>query len=237
MKRIAALLFAFAASAAFAAGAAVALPTEINAEYRLTANAGVPIGHVAETFVRSGDTYTIQSVTRSEGVLKVFFDDQVTLESTGRFGAGGLQPLRFGQRRANDSSGDIKATFDWEKGVMHSLFKGEEKQTALPKETQDRISVMYQFMNLKRQGDVVVMPMSNGRKVELYTYRLVDEPRVVTPAGEFDTFHYARVVDNPKDSRAEVWLAKDHFNFPVRVLFNDSRGLRVEQTLESLQAR
>ncbi len=231
MKRIAALLFAFAAGAAFA------VPTEITAAYRLTANAGVPIGHVAETFVRTDDSYSIQSVTRSEGVLKVFFDDEVTLESKGRFGAGGLQPLSFGQRRAGDSSGDIKATFDWDKGVMHSLFKGKEKETTLPRETQDRISVMYQFMNLKRHGDVVVMPMSNGRKVELYTYRLVDEPRVSTPAGEFDTYHYERVVDNPKDNHAEVWLAKDHFNFPVRVLFNDSRGLRVEQTLESLRAR
>jgi hypothetical protein len=35
--------------------------------------------------------------------------------------------------------------------------------------------------------------MSNGRKVELYTYRFVDEVRIATPAGEFDTLHFERV--------------------------------------------
>jgi hypothetical protein len=47
-------------------------------------NSGVKIGRVNETFVRRGDDYSIQSVTRSEGPLKLIFDDQVTMESTGK---------------------------------------------------------------------------------------------------------------------------------------------------------
>jgi hypothetical protein len=95
---------------------------------------------------------------------------------------------------------------------------------------------MYQFMNLKQHGDTVVMPMSDGRRVEYYTYRLVDQPHVSTPAGEFETYHYARVTEGPKDNKAEVWLAKDHFNFPVRVVFVNTKGLKFEQTLQSLRA-
>ena len=34
--------------------------------------------------------------------------------------------------------------------------------------------MMYQFMNIERRGRAIEMPMSNGRKVELYTYRLVE---------------------------------------------------------------
>jgi hypothetical protein len=33
-----------------------------------------------------------------------------------------------------------------------------------------------------------------------------------------------------------VWLAKDRFNFPVRVAFDDDRGPRVEQVLVALEA-
>ena len=216
--------------------AAAALPTEITAEYRLTNN-GLTIGHVNETFVRRGDTYTIQSVTRSDGVLKMIYDDQITLESSGRIVAGGLQPLEFGQRRQRDSSRDIKAVFDWDKGVMHSIVDGKLTDVQLPADTQDRISVMYQFMNLTKRGDTVVMPMSNGRKVEFYTYRFVGEVKLSTPAGDFDTLQYERVVSEPDENRASVWLARDRFNLPVRVVFDDPKGLRLEQTLVALQTR
>ena len=47
---------------------------------------------------------------------------------------------------------------------------------------------------------------------------------------------YERVTSSPKESKAQVWLAKNHFNFPVRVVFDDPKGLRVEQILVALQA-
>jgi uncharacterized protein DUF3108 len=231
MKTVAGVLLA-------ASTAAHGVPTEITAEYSLT-NHGVEIGRVNESFVRKGDTYTIQSVTRSEGVLKLVLDDRITLESSGRVLPEGLQPLRFGQRRAKDASRDIAATFDWDAGVMNSRFKGEDKDVPLPKHAQDRISMMYQFMNMAAPaaGAEVVLAMANGRKVEHYTYRLVDEPRIKTPAGEFETWHFRRVTFTPKESHAEVWLAKERHNFPVRVVFDDPGGLRLEQTLLAMQER
>jgi hypothetical protein len=232
MRRLAAIAALVGCCAAHAA----APPTEISAEYQLTA-AGLAIGRVKESFVRTGDTYAIRSETRSEGVLKLVLDDQIVLSSRGRIVPSGLQPLAFGQHRVHDGSRDIEATFDWDRGIMRSLFQGQASEVPLPAATQDRISVMYQFMNLERADGVVVMPMSNGRKVELYTYRLVDEQKVVTPAGDFQTLHYVRVTAGPKESHAELWLAKDRFNFPVRVVFDDPKGLRLEQTLLALQAR
>lgn len=226
----------FAALLAAFCAAAVAAPSEITAEYVLTSG-GITIARVKETYARTGDSYSIRSVTSSEGVLKLLYDDQIVLKSTGRIVPSGLQPLTFGQHRARDGSGDIEATFDWDRGIMHSLFKGERKEVALPRATQDRLSLMYQFMNLEPREGRVMMPMSNGRKVEFYTYRFVDEVRLSTSAGEFDALHFERVVASPKESRAEVWLAKDRFNFPVRVVFDDPKGLRVEQTIIALQAR
>ena len=60
--------------------------------------------------------------------------------------------------------------------------------------------------------------------------------KVSTPAGAFDTLHYQRVTADPKESHADVWLAKDRFNFPVRVVFDDPKGLRLEQTLVALES-
>jgi len=232
MKTLIALTLGLLASGA---ALATATPSDIAAEYNLTFT-GITIGHVSETYSRTGDRYAIRSVARAEGPLKIFLDDQLTLSSSGRVVATGLQPLEFEQHRANSSKGAVQATFDWAKGVMISDDEGKRSETPLPDQTQDRISVMYQFMNLKTADATVAMHMSNGRKVELYTYRLVDEPHIATPAGEFDTLHYERVTAGPRESKAEVWLAKDRFNFPVRVEFTDPKGFRVEQTLVGLTA-
>jgi hypothetical protein len=229
MKTIAALLLASAANAA-------PVPAEIRAEYEVT-SAGVRVGRVTDTFTRKGDTYTLSSVTRSEGPLKLFLDDQVTLESAGRIVAGNLQPSQFGQRRLKDPSRDVSATFDWERGVIHSSYKGERKEIPLPRATQDRISLLYQLMSVKPGNGNMTIPMSNGRRVEVYTYRVVENVRIATPAGEFDTLHLERVNASPKENRAEVWLAKERFNFPVRVVFDDPKGLRLEQNLVALEAR
>jgi hypothetical protein len=227
---------AFAALIAFASMNAAAQPTEVTAEYIVT-NSGLTIGRVNETFVRKGDTYTIQSVTRSDGVLKPFLDDQITVESSGRVSASGLQPLEYGERRLKDSKRDLKATFDWDKGVMRTLFRGERSEAALPNATQDRISVMYQFMSIRDYADTLSIPMAERSKVELFNYRLVEEVKLATPAGEFDTRHYQRVTTDAKATRADVWLAKDRFNFPVRLVLDDPKGFRLEQTLVDLQTR
>jgi hypothetical protein len=212
------------------------LPTQVEAQYQISAG-GMTIGRVHETYVRTGDSYRIESTTRAEGVLKLFRDETVIVASEGRVGPRGLEPLRYEQRRTGDATRDISATFDWEKSQLRSTYRGESSVHALPAGTQDRLSVMYQFMNLAVAAERVRMPMSNGRKVDLYTYRKVDEPRLATPAGEFATAHYERVTEDEKENRAELWLARDRFNLPVRVVFEDNRGLRLEQTLVSLTTR
>lgn len=231
MNWLATLLFLL-----LAAPAAWAMPSQVSAEYHLTSR-GLPIGRVKESFVRSGDTYTIHSVSRSEGLLRAVYDEQITLHSNGRVDEGGLRPYAFEERRSRDSRRDVNATFDWERGVMQSRFRGETSEQALPRDTQDRISMMYQFMHAAPRTGNLVLAMSNGRKVEQYTYRLVDEPRISTPLGELETLHFERVTESPRESRAEVWLAKQHHNFPVRIVFDDPRGLRVEQTIVALRAQ
>lgn len=227
---------ALALLAAPAAPAAPAIPTQVEAEYVISAS-GVPIGRVNETYVRQGDAYRIESTTRAEGVFRLFRDDTVVITSEGRVGPKGLQPLRFEQRRSGDRTRDIVAEFDWAGSRLRSEYRGEHTVLALPPGTQDRLSVMYQFMNLATSAERVRVPMSNGRKIDHYAYRKVDEPRLATPAGEFATAHFERITDNDRESRAELWLARDRHNLPVRVVFEDAKGLRLEQTLVSLATR
>lgn len=231
------LLLLAATCAAQASAQISAAPREIVSEYRIT-QSGLTIGRVTESFLRTGELYAITSTTRSEGALKLILDETVTLESSGRVEGGGLLPMRFEQRRAGRPDRDIRATFDWGSQRMLSTYRGRSIEAAIDAGTQDRLSLMYQFMNFGADArERVQVSMSNGRKVELYTYRLVEEVRISTPAGDFRTLHYARVTKDSGEARAEVWLARDRFNFPVRVLFDDPEGLRLEQTLVALKTR
>ncbi len=231
MKRFALLI------ALFSSLAAASQPAQIEAQYIVTTNGGMTIGRATETFSRKGHTYVIQSVTRSDGALKVFLDDQITVESTGRIGPAGLQPLEYNERRAKDNKRDLKSTFDWDKRVMRTVMRDEPSVVSLPAATQDRISIMYQFAHIRDLGDTLVIPMADRRRISPYTYKLVEERRITTPAGEFDTRHYRRVTSDPKDTKVDLWLAKDRFNFPVRVIFDDAKGFTLEQLLVGLEAR
>src|SRR5258708_33909384 len=82
-------------------------------------------------------------------------------------------------------------------------------------------------MNLQPREGLVVLPMSNGRNVQFYTYRLVEEVRVTTPAGEFETFHYERVNTSDREPKAQVWLPQDRFHLPVPGAFEDPMGPRL----------
>lgn len=228
-------LLAFAAACLLALPV-LAAPTHVDAEYSISTG-GITIGRVHETYVREGDTYRIESTTRAEGILKLFRDETVVLLSEGRVGPKGLQPLRFEQRRSGDRSRDIRARFDWEKSQLHSEYRGESSTRALPPGTQDRLSIMYQFMNEALHGTQVRQYMSNGRKVDRYAYRKVGDVALATPAGEFATTHYERVTESEKESHVQLWLAMDRHHLAVRVVFEDSSGLRLVQALERLATR
>ena len=222
--------------------AAASQPTKVDSEYVITAAGGITIGRAKASFARTGDTYSVRSETRSDGALKAFLDDQFTSESSGRVVQDGLKPLEYSERRAKDNKRDFKSTFNWNNNVVHTVVHDEPSDAWFPPGTQDPLSLFYQFMHMKL-GETLTIPLSDRRKVVAYTYKLLGEARITTPAGEFDTRHYQRippeqlVPTDKKEPRVEVWLAKDRYNFPVRVTIDDPRGYRLEQSLVALDAR
>jgi len=233
MKRFALIATVFACVAASAASQ----PTQIEAQYVVTTDGGITIGRASEVFSRKGDSYSIRSETRSDGALKAFLDDQITVESSGRVDKEGLKPLEYSERRAKDNKRDLRSTFDWKINVMHTELRNDPSDYWFPPGTQDRISVMYQFMHMKELGETLTIPMAERRKINTYTYKLIGQERTATPAGEFDTRHYRRVTTDPKETKVDLWLAKDRHNFPVRVIFDDPKGYKLEQQLVALETR
>ena len=236
---VAALLVA---SHALATKAGPTLPNSVKVTYKIY-RGGVLLGSVEERFERDGDRYKITSATRTEGPISLLIREQISVTSEGRIAAAGLVPSVFSTSRKNDSSKSFTARFNWEKNELvrehdnPDVQGGVEKEVfTLPVGTQDRLSAMYQFMVTTPSAASISALMTQGKHTERYQYMKQGEPSVTTQAGQFATVYYVREAA-PGESKAELWLAKEHNYIPVRVVFKDSKGSSLEQSLVELIIR
>lgn len=223
----------FLATSARAETAPTELPTLVKASYKIY-KGNLLIGQSDEVFERKGLRYTIVSETRAEGPLALFFKERISFKSEGLIGPQGLQPAAFEQVRA-DASRSTYAKFDWDKKDIVSMRNGATETFDLPEGTQDRLSSMYQFMLAVPRTPQLTVWMSQGKRSEKYVYQKQGEPTIKTPVGDFATVFYARDTI-AGESKSQLWLAKNKFHLPVRIIFEDKNGA-FEQVLASLSVQ
>ncbi|MCA3002393.1 MAG: DUF3108 domain-containing protein [Burkholderiales bacterium] len=224
---------------ALPAKAGSTLPNSVKTTYKIY-RGGVLLGNVEERFERDGDRYKITSTTRTDGPISLLIREEISVTSEGRITASRLAPSVFSVSRKSDSSKSFTAYFSWEKSELvreHDRpdFEGgvEREVFALPAGTQDRLSEMYQFKVATPSGPTVSALMTQGKHTERYRYAKRGEPSIATQAGLFATVYYVREAA-PGESKAELWLAKEHNYIPVRVVAKDPKGSSFEQHLVEL---
>lgn len=226
------LIFLFLALASFAAQAA--LPQKIDATYRVL-KSGQQVGKVTEHFEQDGKRYRIESTTAAIGIYALFAKGNIRLVSEGEVTSKGLRPLHFEHHRGADPTKLISADFDWEKRIVSYKYDGKTETEALEDGVQDRISQHYQFMFQPPRQKTIDIHLTTGRKLNHYNYRLIGEETTPTLIGNFKTVHIARQ-RTPDEDGIDLWLAKSRHYFPVRIVFDEKDGGRLEQQLESLSS-
>lgn len=223
---------AAALTAATLAHAAPQWPQEVQAEYAL-ARGSTRIGTVTETFVRNGESYRIRSETTAAGPLRWILRDRLVVTSEGRITPQGLQPSRYAFERDKAPNKNVYARFDWTTRKLTSDHDGKTEILALQSGTQDRLSIMYQFMALDPTAKLPTAWMTNGKNVTRYEYSLAGAEDIETPAGRQPTVRVERL-DHEDGSRIEVWLATALHRLPVKVRLTHRDGTRDEQSLTRL---
>jgi hypothetical protein len=228
------LAMAFAAVAGISGAGNASPPASIAASYDVFKD-GLAVAVVQETFEKNGATYRIVSESNPAGLLALFVRTKITIHSSGAVTPAGLRPEQFDYGRLDDSSKNVSAAFDWQGGRLHMTFDGRNESIALPQGTQDRVSLMYQFMFLPAEkfGDLA-FHMTNGKKIEPYRYHLAGTERIDTPLGKLNTLRLVKQRE-PGDNAVEVWLAPDRNFFPVRLLILENDGSRFEQVITRLE--
>lgn len=192
------------------------------------------IGQIDESYTRNKDHYILSSATRAAGLLAIFKPGKILINSSGLIGAKGLLPLRFSDQREGEESRNRSAEFDWDTRQLTLIHPTHRTVVALPDDTQDRLSAMYQFMFLSLKSSTAIhFPMTNGSKLDNYRYAISPKQKLKTPAGEFETLY----LDNQArkgESRTEIWLATEHHNLPCKMTITDAGGEQITQILSKL---
>jgi len=208
-----------------------AAPQQVSAVYHLSRN-GQSFANVTETFRQEGGHYKLESITKGIGVYALLGVRR--LASEGEVTPEGLRPTHFEQQQGDDSKRLITADFDWAAGTLTMTAKGKVKTETLLPGTQDIASYAYQFMFAPPQGDQVEIPVTTGKKLRTYLYRI--EARAVpveTAAGSYRTLHFVNATEGGDDK--QLWLGVEVHYIPVRIVMPDENGGTLEQVLTSLR--
>jgi hypothetical protein len=213
-----------------------AAPRAVRATYNAFMN-GMPIGTISEQFESDGSTYRIVSDTKPAGLAALIQRQPLRFTSSGQLARDGLRPAQFDARRSAGESPQVSAEFDWPQKQLTLKHNGKVESLPLPPGTQDRLSVMYQFMFLPPERiRQLEFAMTNGRKLDRYRYRATDDVDVDTGVGRLKTTHLVKQRE-PGDTVTEVWISPQHQNLPVKMLIVEKDGVRFEQLIQSVEVR
>ncbi len=222
------------ACAALATTAHAAPPATVKASYDVYRD-GLHIAVVQESFENSGGKYQIVSESNPAGLLALFVRTKVKVESSGAITSAGLRPEQLHYGRLDDPGKNVSAVFDWQAGQLHMTFDGRNETAPLAAGTQDRISVMYQFMFLApEQLKPLAFQMTNGKKIESYRYQLNGSEQLDTPLGRLNTLHLVKQRE-PGENGTEIWIAPERHFFPVKLLILENDGSKFEQVITQLE--
>lgn len=234
MTRATALLALLLAAAVPARAEA---PAAVRAVYEVHRD-GLHVATASESFERAESKYQIVSEQVPAGLLAMFVRTRARVTSAGSVTAQGLRPAQFDYGRLDDAGKNVSARFDWDAGLLRMSFEGRIETAPLGAGAQDRLSAMYQFMFLPRERlRELAFPMtSNGKKLELYRYRLAGEVTLDTALGRLPTLHLVKEREG-NENGVEIWLATGHHLLPVRLLIVENDGTKFEQTIARLETR
>ncbi len=205
-------------------------PSRIQANYDVL-KGSIMVATITETYTRTRDGYHIESISRAVGLLALIKAETVHITSAGMLTAQGLRPVTFIHERKLDTKRNARADFDWSANRITLTDRAGQRTLPLSAGTQDRLSAMYQFMFAKlKSASTLSFDMTNGSKVDDYSYRVTTNQSVTVPLGTFQATHLITPLLAGK-KQTEIWLAADYANFPYKMVITEPDGGKLTQVL------
>jgi len=179
------------------------------------------VGELRHQLDIHGDRYTLKAIKQTAGLTSLLSNDQLIQASSGKIGAQGLQPEIFKEENITDGGKHgLKATFDWATQKLRFSHGGE---TALPADTQDILSFMYQLSQLPMNREIIPLSISDGKYLEKYEIEIGGAEDIAAPMGKVRALHL-RKIHTQDEAYFEIWLGLEYRLLPVKFRQVDGSG-------------
>ena len=168
----------------------------------------------------------------SSPLLDVFFKVRDRMETYTDIRVTRSLLYKYEQRQGRRSR-DITVNFDWERETARYENRGEPREPIfIHPGTLDPLAIAYHIrLQQLVPGEVLMAPITDGKKVVIGRLKVVDRQRVKVPAGEFETFrveadvrHLGGVFEQSETSRLQIWITADPQRVPVKLSARSGLG-------------
>ncbi|HMN83662.1 MAG TPA: DUF3108 domain-containing protein [Burkholderiaceae bacterium] len=180
-----------------------------------------------------GDRYAMRSEGSARGLTALFYSGLITQSSTGRIGAGGVQPERYVEQRGKRAP----RTVEVDRAHCEVVF-GDSSRRPLVEGAQDRLSSLLQLGLLARgsptsfvAGRQIELPELTNSSVQIARYRSEGAQQLDTESGPLRALHLVRLKQGGEEPTIEIWLGYDHAMLPVRIRVTEYNGRVFDQLL------
>jgi hypothetical protein len=199
-------------------------PTSGRIRFTVTrGESGFIIGQAEHNWRHDGATFALRAVTETVGLAAIFKPARVMQESLGTIVATGLQPLEF----KHELNGQLKQSVRID-SAQKRIFSGNGGNHELVDQTQDLLSLFYQFGALPLDLPEYSLSVATGRKVERYVVTVGETQKLDTPFGVRSVLHL-KLPGTSSDESTEIWL-DTQTRLPLKIRHRDRKGEVFDQT-------
>jgi hypothetical protein len=191
------------------------LPRHAELTFAVYMGTDLPIGEVRHRLDISDDQhYTLQVTIHTTGLARLLKTFVMNQQSTGTMTARGLRPDSYREDKLTSKGNEtLSAEFDWQDNLLKF---SSGASTALPRDAQDILSVLYQLSQMPLDQPGLAMHVSNGKKLESYELETGPEENVQTRMGLLRAI-LLRKIHGPDEEGLKIWLGLEYRLLPIKV--------------------
>lgn len=182
---------------------------------------GIKVGEATHALAIENGEYTLTANVRTSGVINLLKSFTMQQFSRGKADGETLYPAHYEEKIVNsDKSVSRQAEFDRDKMLIHFSEGGD---APLLEETQDILSMLYQFPTLERHAETVILPISTGKRFEQIEFEIAVNEMLETAMGNLTTIHFKRL-RQPEKEGLEIWFGREYRYLPVKIVHYNRAG-------------
>jgi hypothetical protein len=184
-------------------------------------NTGIKMGEAIHSLEIIDDHYTLSAKVHTTGIINLLKSFTLSQTSSGKASGETLFPERYEEHIVNsDKDVTRSAQFDREHQLIHY---SDGSEAPLVEDTQDMLSVLYQFPTLIRNAEMISLPISTGKKFQQEDFELAVNEILETPMGKLTTVHFRRKKQAEREG-IEIWFGQEYRYLPVKVVHYNRAG-------------